>query len=72
MRKGSNDAALAGGGNEWTYDLAGLIKEVEKEAGAGYGEGAKQRKFQKEEVEVVWVRNPKTGAMEKQRPMYGH
>ena len=72
MRKGLNDAALAGGGNEWTYDLAGLIKEVETEAGVGYGEGAKQRKFQKEEVEAVRVRNPKTGVLEKQPPMYRH
>ena len=70
MRKGLNDAALAGGGNEWTYDLAGLIQEVEKEAGVQHGEDAKRRKYLKENVEVVRYIDPKTGALKIRESMH--
>ena len=43
MRKG-----LDGGGNEWTFDLVGLIKDVESEGGMEYARGAVKLEMQKE------------------------
>jgi len=44
MRKGSGDGLLAGGANEWTFDMVALVKEVEAQAGEEYARGAIQRK----------------------------
>jgi hypothetical protein len=48
MRKGSGDGLLAGGGNEWTFDMVALVKEVEAQASEEYARGAIQRKALKE------------------------
>ena len=36
MRKSPVDGALAGGGNEWTLDLVGAMRDVEARAGLEY------------------------------------
>jgi hypothetical protein len=53
MRKGLDGGAPAGGGNEWTFDLAGLIREVESEGGVEAARGAMQLQAQKEITELM-------------------
>jgi hypothetical protein len=44
MRKGSGAGLLAGGANEWTFDMVALVKEVDAQAAEAYARGAIQRR----------------------------
>jgi len=46
MRKGANGTLAAGGANEWTLDLVGVMKEVEAQAGLEYARQAMQQQMQ--------------------------
>jgi len=48
MRKGLDGGAPAGGGNEWTFDLVALVKEVDSEGGVEAARGAIQLQMQQE------------------------
>jgi hypothetical protein len=71
MRKGLNGGAPAGGGNEWTFDLVGLVKEVDvedAEVAARKNMDLQQQKFiSKEAARSISDRKQKPQAMEDTR-----
>ena len=61
MRKGLGDGLLVGGGNEWTFDMVALVKEVEAQASEEYARGAIQRQVLKEMATDAAVSRFKNG-----------